>query len=69
MVEYRKLVPLINMVLVALFIYYTLSWVEKFRGLSEYETIRRVAMVPIALLIVVVVISVLLYWVRVGERE
>jgi len=68
-VEYRKLVPLINMVLVALFIYYTLSWVERFRGLPEYETIRRAAMVPITLLIVVVVISVLLYWVGVGERE
>jgi len=69
MVEYRKLIPLINMVLVALFAYYVLSWIEKYRETPEYESLRRVVMVPIILLIIVVVISILLYWFRVGERE
>jgi len=69
MVEYRKLIPLINMILVALFAYYVLSWVEKFRGTPRYQSLRRVVMIPIILLIVVVVISILLYWFKVGERK
>lgn len=69
MIEYRKLVPLINMILVALFAYYVFSWIERYRGTPEYGSLRRVVMIPIILLIIVVVISVLLYWFRVGERE
>jgi len=69
MVEYRKLIPLINIILVTLFAYYLFSWIEKFKGTLEYEKLKRVIMIPIILLIIVVIISILLYWVRIGERE
>jgi len=69
MVEYKKLIPLINMILVALFAYYVLSWVEKFRGTSRYASLRKVVMIPIILLVIVVIISILLYWFRIGEGE
>ena len=69
MKDYRKLIPIINMILVAFFAYYILSWVELFRGTAEYHAIFRIMLLPIILLVIVVIISILLYWFRIGEKE
>ncbi len=68
-IRFKKLIPIINAILVVIFAYHVLSIAEKFKGTREYYAILKVLLIPIILLALVVVINIILYWTRIGERE
>lgn len=67
--DFRKAIPLVNIILLIIFAYYVMDFLEKRKELPYYEQLKFSMLLPIGLLAVAVLISVLLYWFNIGEKE
>ncbi len=68
--RYRRLIPLFNIILFILLVSYVyLYMVPRYKYTSYYQIVHIVALISIVGVGITVVISAILFWLRVGERE
>ncbi|RLE80561.1 MAG: hypothetical protein DRJ51_05620 [Thermoprotei archaeon] len=68
--EKRKIIPIINSILFAIFAYYLLCRIyPMFEGTPAQRGVFLVLLISIISLGIAVIISILLYWFNVGVRE
>ncbi|MCD6369029.1 MAG: hypothetical protein J7L38_04445 [Thermoproteales archaeon] len=68
--EVRKIIPLINIVLFAIFVYYLLYRIyPMFQGTAYSQGAFLLLLASIIGLGIAVIISILLFWFNVGEEE
>ncbi|RLE87416.1 MAG: hypothetical protein DRJ49_06475 [Thermoprotei archaeon] len=68
--KYRKLIPLVNIILFTIFIVYTyLYMLPRYRYTSYYTIVHMLMALSTIGIGIAVLISIILYWFRVGEYE